>query len=109
MRIALCNEFIRESTPEKLADRGIPDANRTEIGLYREEARFLRALSYWHALDMFGNVPFVTEEDKVGAFNPEQISRADLFAYVESELLAIENSLQDAAQAEYGRAKRRKI
>ena len=103
-QIALCNEFIRESAPEKLADRGIPEANRAEIGLYREEARFLRALSYWHALDMFGNVPFVTEEDKVGAFNPEQISRADLFAYVEKELLAIENSLQDAGQAEYGRA-----
>lgn len=103
-QIALCNEFIRESSAEKLADRGIPETNHAEIGLYREEARFLRALSYWHALDMFGNVPFVTEEDKVGAFNPEQISRADLFAYVESELLAIENSLQDASQAEYGRA-----
>lgn len=103
-QIALCNEFIRESSPEKLADRGIPEANRTEIGLYRDEARFLRALSYWHALDMFGNVPFVTEEDQVGAFNPEQISRADLFNYVEKELLEVESKLQDPGQAEYGRA-----
>jgi hypothetical protein len=103
-QISLCNEFIRESSPEKLAERGIPEASRTEIGLYREEARFLRALSYWHALDLFGNVPFVTEEDQVGAFFPEQISRADLFKYIETELLAIENSVQDPAQAEYGRA-----
>ena len=102
--ISLCNEFIRETSPEKLADRGIPEANRTEIALFREEARFLRALSYYHALDLFGNVPFVTEEDKVGAFLPEQISRADLFKYVESELLAIESKLSAVGQAEYGRA-----
>jgi len=89
-QISLCNEFIRESSPEKLASRGIPEASRTEIGLYREEARFLRALSYWHALDLFGSVPFVTEKDMVGAFFPEQISRADLFKYVETELLDIE-------------------
>lgn len=103
-QISLCNEFIRESSPEKLADRGIPEANRTEIGLYRDEARFLRALSYWHALDLFGNVPFVTEEDMVGAFSPEQINRVDLFNYVEKELLEIESKLQDPGQAEYGRA-----
>jgi hypothetical protein len=103
-QISLCNEFIRESSPEKLAERGISDATGSEIALYREEARFLRALSYYHALDLFGNIPFVTEEDKVGAFFPEQISRADLFTYVESELLAIENNLSNPGQAEYGRA-----
>ncbi len=103
-QISLCNEFIRESSPEKLAERGIPEASRTEIALFREEARFLRALSYWHALDLFGNVPFVTEEDKVGAFFPKQISRADLFRYVEDELLAIESKLSAPGQIEYGRA-----
>jgi hypothetical protein len=103
-QISLCNEFIRESAPEKLAERGIPEASQTEIALFREEARFLRALSYWHALDLFGNVPFVTEEDKVGAFFPEQISRADLFKYVETELLAIESKLTAPGQIEYGRA-----
>lgn len=103
-QISLCNEFIRETSPEKLADRGIPETNRAEIALFREEARFLRALSYYHALDMFGNVPFVTEEDQVGAFNPEQISRVDLYNYVEKELLAVETKLQEPGQTEYGRA-----
>lgn len=103
-QISLCNEFIRETSPEKLAERGIPETNRTEIALFREEARFLRALSYYHALDLFGNVPFVTEEDKVGAFNPEQISRVDLYNYVEKELLAVESKLQEPGQTEYGRA-----
>ncbi len=36
---------------------------------YRAEASLLRALSYYHALDMFGNVPFVTEEDAVGSIS----------------------------------------
>lgn len=103
-QISACNEFIRETTPAKLDERGIDGSVRTDIELYRAEARFLRALSYWHAIDLFANVPFVTEEDQVGSFSPEQISRVDLFNYVESELIAIENSLGNAGQMEYGRA-----
>jgi hypothetical protein len=53
---------------------------------------------------MFGNVPFVTENDAVGAFFPEQISRTELFTYVESELKALETELAAARQNEYGRA-----
>lgn len=100
-QVTLCNEFIRETTDAKLAQRGI---TLTEIPAYRAEARFLRALSYYHALDMFGNVPFVTENDAVGSALPPQISRADLFAYIESELKAIEADLVAAKQNEYGRA-----
>lgn len=103
-QISLCNEFIRETTDEKLNDRGIDGSIRTDIEMYRAEARFLRALSYYHAIDMFGSVPFVTEEDNVGAFFPEQISRADLFKYVESELLAIEPLLAEPRANDYGRA-----
>ncbi|GAB4312186.1 MAG: RagB/SusD family nutrient uptake outer membrane protein [Bacteroidales bacterium] len=105
-QIALCNEFIRETTDQKLDDRGVTGQLRTDIGYYRAEARFLRALSYWHALDLFGNVPFVTEEDKVGAFFPEQINRADLFHYIESELKAIENQMMEPRTNDYGRADR---
>ncbi len=103
-QISLTNEFIRETTPAKLDERGIDGSVRTDIELFRAEARFLRALSYWHAIDMFGSVPFVTEGDNVGAFFPEQISRADLFTYLETELLDIESQLLPAGQAEYGRA-----
>ena len=42
----------------------------TNIKQYRAEARFMRALSYWHAMDFFGSVPFVTENDPVGTFFP---------------------------------------
>ncbi|MFW6289319.1 MAG: RagB/SusD family nutrient uptake outer membrane protein [Mariniphaga sp.] len=103
-QISLCNEFIRETSSQKLDERGIEGSIRTDIELYRNEARFLRALSYWLAIDMFGSVPFVTEEDEVGSFFPEQISRVDLFDYIEGELLEIESLLAAPGQAEYGRA-----
>ena len=102
-QISLCNEFIRETTDEKLDSRGVSGSLRTEVEQFRAEARFLRAISYWHAMDMFGNVPFVTEEQSVGAFFPEQASREQLFNYVESELLEIENELVAPTQNEYGR------
>lgn len=103
-QIAACNEYIRETSPAKLDERGVSGDARTKVQNYRNEARWLRALSYWHAMDLFGNVPFVTEDDQVGYFFPEQINRADLFTYIENELLDLENLLIDAGQNEYGRA-----
>jgi hypothetical protein len=103
-QITICNEFIRETTDSKLSARGFTDAQVAEIKTFRAEARFLRALSYYHAIDLFGNVPFITEENTVGSFFPEQKDRAFLFNYVESELLAIENDLVPARQNEYARA-----
>ncbi len=103
-QITLCNEYLRETTDAKLSDRGVSDQLKAEIANFRAEARFLRALSYWHALDLFENVPFVTEEDKVGSFLPVQTNGSDLFAYIESELKAIETLLVAPKTNEYGRA-----
>ena len=71
----------------------------------RTEARYLRALAYYHALDLFGNVPFPTETNMpVGSSTPPpRILRADLFKYVEAELLACSNELK-APKSSYGRA-----
>jgi starch-binding outer membrane protein, SusD/RagB family len=91
--VAICNEYIR-------ATAGNTDA---DILKYHAEARFLRALAYYHAIDLFGNPPFVTEADLPGAFFPKQTTRVALFAYVESELKAIENDLGDP-KFEYARA-----
>lgn len=103
-QVAICNEFIRETSDAKLAERGISGTDAANIKTYRAEARFLRALSYYHALDLYGNVPFVTDENPIGSYIPEQIARADLFKYVESELLAIEADLPAPRANEYGRA-----
>ncbi len=103
-QIALCNEFIRETTDAKLDERGVSGTLREEIKRYKAEARFLRAISYWHALDIFRNVPFVTEADAVGAFFPKQTNANDLFAYIESELKAIDADLAAPRTNEYARA-----
>jgi starch-binding outer membrane protein, SusD/RagB family len=101
-QITLCNEFVRETTDAKLSERGI--SGEASIKAYRAEARFLRALSYWHALDMFGAVPFVTEKDPLGAFLPPQTTKAALFTYIESELKDLEGLLAEPRKNEYGRA-----
>ncbi len=103
-QIALVNEFIREASDAKLDERGFSAADKAEIARYRSEARVIRALSYWHALDMFRNVPFVTDQNAVGAFFPEQTNAAELFTYIESELKAVESELAEASATPYARA-----
>lgn len=81
-QVGMANEFLRQTTPEKLAERG-HTALQTQIDEYRAEARFLRALSYWHGLDLFGNIPLITENDPLGAI-PQQASRAEIYDFVVS-------------------------
>ena len=103
-QVSLCNEFIRETTDDKLAERSITGSDLVEAKKFHNEARFLRALSYYHAVDMFGNVPFVLETDPIGSFFPTQTTRASLFTWLETELKALESVLTAARQNEYGRA-----
>ena len=41
--ISYVNEFLRETTDEKLDSRGVDDAVRAKVAQFRAEARFLRA------------------------------------------------------------------
>lgn len=101
--ITLINEYIREATDEKLASRGITGTDATDIKNSLGEARFLRAFNYWVMMDLFGRSTFITEADLIGAFNPREISRTDLFNYIETELLATIPLLAPAKTAVYGR------
>src|SRR5437764_5204369 len=105
-QVMLVNEFLRQSTDAKLAERNQNDAAlRTNIHTYRAEARFLRALSYWHGIDLFGNLPLVTEADPVGATPPKQAARTDIYNFIVSELNAIKPDLPRAGlPSSYGRA-----
>ncbi|MBL6594061.1 MAG: RagB/SusD family nutrient uptake outer membrane protein [Flavobacteriales bacterium] len=103
-QIPIANVFIKETSDESMTEKGFSNEDQEELRMYRAEARFLRALSYYHAMDLFGNVPFVDETSPIGVFLPEQIQRADLFSWIESELKAIENILLTASAAPYGRA-----
>jgi len=102
--IAICNEFLRNVTDEKLA--AFAEADQVAIREFAAEARFLRALAYSHAMDLYGNVPFVTEQDVVGAFFPPRITRAELFSYLEGELREIAELLPEGSSHVYGRVGR---
>lgn len=99
--ISFANEFLRESTPEKLSARGVDPA---AVKSMRAEVRFIRSYLYWVLLDIYGNPGFVTEKDPFGKFTPPQIKRADLFAWVETELKEIDADLLAPRTNEYGRA-----
>jgi hypothetical protein len=103
-QIGMANEFLRQTSDEVLASRGVSDALRTQIQQYRAEARFLRALSYWHGIDLFGNIPLVTEDDALGNTPPAQASRSEIFNFVVTELTEIRSSLPAASASTYGRA-----
>jgi hypothetical protein len=91
-QITLANDFIAHCTTPAVAE-------------YKAEARFLRAFQYAILLDAFANPPFATETTPVGPLSfPKQIKRADLFKYVESELLSCDSTLPAPHQNQYGRA-----
>ena len=52
-------------------------------------------------MDLFGKAPF---KEHFSEELPVEKNRADLFAYIESELNAIENDMYDPGKAPYGRA-----
>ena len=86
--IAYVNEYLRQTTPEKLDARGVSEDLAAKIDVFRAEARFIRAYLYWMALDCFGSVPFMTEESPFGgSFFPKQASRAEIYDFCISELV----------------------
>jgi len=102
--ITLINEYLRESTDAKLAERNITGADADAIRKSRAEIRFLRAFNYWAMMDIFGKSTFITESYGVAQNEtPPEISRTNLFAYIMGELRAIDGSMEPAKSAEYGR------
>ena len=104
--ISYANNFIVEAEPGKVAERGIVGEDADKIKVYVAEARFLRAWYYWMLLDLYGNPPFATEATIRNNDIPRQIKSADLFAYIESELLDIQEQLVQPKTNEYGRVDR---
>jgi hypothetical protein len=102
-QVMMANEFLRQTVDDSLDARGQSDL-MDEVHQYRAEARFLRALSYWHGIDLFGNIPLVTDADELTATPPQQSTRAEIFDYVVSELGDIRDDLPTASASTYGRA-----
>ena len=105
--VAFVNEYLRQTTPDKLASRGVSADLAATIQTYRAEARFIRAYLYWIALDCFGNVPFTTENSPFGGtYFPSQASRQQVFDYCVGELnsLIADDSPMLSAHSLYPRA-----
>jgi hypothetical protein len=103
-QVMMANEFLRQTTDAKLSERGVSAALTARIQGFRDEARFLRALSYWHGIDLFGNIPLVTEADALGSTPPQQATRAQLYDFVVAELTDLQGRLASPGVAGYGRA-----
>ena len=89
--ITLCNFFLEQ----------IDGKTDAESVTQRAEARFIRALNYYYLIDMYGKVPFVT---KVSTDSPSQVERAELFKFIEKELLEASQTMKEPRTNTYGRA-----
>ena len=71
-----------------------------EVQSFIAEARFIRAFAYYNLMDLYANVPLVTA---VTTELPTQSNRVEIFDFVETELLAIQDLLKNSGANEYGR------
>ena len=91
--VSFCNSFITNAA----------NLDSPEVDAYIAEARFLRAFAYYNLIDLYADVPLTTV---VSTSLPEQSSREEIFAFIESELLEIQDSLKESGANEYGRVDR---
>ena len=103
-QITVANAFLQGAAGANT--KGWTSSAIDTLHFYVAEARYLRAFQYWELMDLFGNPPFVTEQDPIGAYVPPQITRTNLFHWVEGELLSLDSAqaLVPARQNLYGRA-----
>lgn len=99
--VSLSNEFIRNASEDAIGK--FSDSEQAQIRIWRDEARCIRALAYYHALDLFPAASFVTEDDPVGSYIPPVYTRRQLFAFIESELRELGTTLP---QTNYGHMNR---
>ena len=86
--ITLCNHYLDL----------FGDASDERTQFQVAEVRFIRALNYYYLLDMFLDVPFA---EKVTTEKPKQITRAQLYEWLEGELKDLETALPATKQSEY--------
>ncbi|WP_316800538.1 RagB/SusD family nutrient uptake outer membrane protein [Pedobacter frigidisoli] len=83
--ISDCNRVL------DILDKSPNSSTKTQ---FLNEIRAMRALYYFYIMDMFGNVPITTFGTNE---SPKQSTRAEVFSYIEKELLAISEGLSAPA------------
>lgn len=82
----LCNSYLNR-------------AETTQYETERAEVQLIRAYHYYLLMDLFGNVPIVTENTQMKS--AQQRTRAELYNFVVSELLAAEQGLPAHRVSQY--------
>ena len=88
--VSFSNSFISNASALTGAD----------VDKYIAEARFIRAYAYYNLMDLYANVPLTTS---ISTDLPTQSNRAEIFTFVENELLDIQDKLATSGSNEYGR------
>ena len=101
-QIAISNQFLRDL--KKYAGL-LPESGNLSAEVLGAEARTIRALSYYHMIDIFGRGPWSTEDSQVGITPPTYDSK-ELFEAVVEDLKDAIPSLVPASQQIYGRLSR---
>lgn len=98
------NEFLNQSTDEKLDSRGVSAEVKSHVHSLRAEARIIRAFDYTILIDVFGNIPFVDESHPIGKTAPKMMQRKEAFDWLVTELTELaESSDTPAAHSNYPR------
>lgn len=102
--ISLCNEFLKHCADNAIS--GFTETQQNTIKTYRAEVRFLRALAYSHALDLFHNIPYADENTIGSSKLPEKWESSKIFTFIETELKDCSESMPNVDNCEYGHAPR---
>lgn len=102
--VSISNELIRNAADDKIS--GFSEGDRAKIVSFRNEARFIRAWAYSHAMDFYPKMPFISENDEVGSFIPPVYTRQQMFDYLVSELSELGAKDTGLPVTNYGHANR---
>ena len=92
--IALCNRSLE--TLDAYQDlAGSANYNR-----WAAEVRALRAMYYWYLIDLFGDVPLVTNSS-VSMNEVKREKRAEVFKFCEEELISVVNFLEPETKSNH--------
>lgn len=96
--MGLCNDPIENIEKRDISKMGI---TQVEKDAFISELKLLRAFHYLKLMDLFGNIPIVTQ---VGIpAKPETKSRKDVFNFIESEIKANIDKAPKLSRGQLGR------
>jgi hypothetical protein len=96
--VGYCNDPIDNLNKLTAASMGITEADRQQ---YLAELHLLRAFYYMKLMDLYGNIPVVTQV--AVPLSPPTVPRDSVFQFVESEILAWKDRVPNLSPTMVGR------